>query len=409
VKIKNLKLDKKIILILLIIIIITCIALYFLTAKEDKQYLITFNTDIGTKIESVKTEKGGKVVYPDEIPNKENFIFNGWILDGKLLLEGTIIDKDIEVKASWADKGYDYYNVVYSPGNGYNDINILVEKNQRITEPIIPIVKDKEFKGWYSENGKFDFDARINNNIVLHAKWDDNACLNDSFTTENDECKKQISLSPTKKYSCEDDWELVNDNCVKPELTGKSIDATPNYTCGDGYVLNGSKCSKEVVTELTKNYNCSNGWLEGNGCYEYQTKTLRYQSLMGWDEATRQRYINETMQICMNAGGYLQGTGKYDSFVSCTKKEKIFIEYANETYSCPGGYANRNGKCVGTKTVDATVKEYVCPDGYKNADSKCLELSSTIQKEKAKVTEICYSGFELDNGKCEKSIILKAN
>ncbi len=67
---------------------------------ENKVYLITFDSDGGSKIENQTIDKGNKISKPAN-PTKSGYKFIEWQLDGKAFDFNTEITKDITLKAKW--------------------------------------------------------------------------------------------------------------------------------------------------------------------------------------------------------------------------------------------------------------------------------------------------------------------
>ena len=71
--------------------------------KNNKQYLVTFDSNGGTPIESVKVKKNSLVSKPND-PEKEGYVFLGWTENGKLYDFNTKITKNITLVASYEIK-----------------------------------------------------------------------------------------------------------------------------------------------------------------------------------------------------------------------------------------------------------------------------------------------------------------
>lgn len=388
---------------------VVSLLIYFVLSK--KEYSVNFNSDGGSVIKTIKTTNKGNVIFSTEKPLKDGYIFNGWLLNDKLLIQGTIVDEDIELKASWVDVGYDYIHVVYSAGDGFSDIDVLVEKNQRAIKPNDPIANNKEFKGWYLNNSEFDFDARINDNIILVAKWEekksnnkDNKCIDSSFELKDNKCIKTISLDPIIEYYCDDNWELVGKNCVKPDLTSNSISATPVYTCNSDYKLNGNKCEKQLTVTPSSVYKCNSGVLEGTICYKYEERYVITHGTSGYSKEELEEIYTDVARRCSNWKGRMEIT---NSQYRCVVTEKKANGNAQLVYDCPSDYSLIDGICYKNSIIDATIKNYLCNDGYLLVGDKCYEKTNTIQKEEAKRELKCYSGFELKDDKCKSNITLE--
>lgn len=417
--VNNSNLRKKVLIILGVLfvgVLIAVIGIFFLI--NNKQYTVKYNTAGENIIEETKTDKKGVLKLPDTEPVKDNYKFNGWKYDNKYIFNNTIIHEDLELKADWLDMKYEYVQVILSPGVGFDNLVVYVEKDQRLIEPITPEKKDGEFKGWYLNNNEFNFDERIKEDIVLIGKWDDSQiissadnkyyCFDSSFEIEDGKCKKEISINNDIEYYCSDGWELTDDNkCMMIDTTVESTNATPVYTCDNDYKLDGNKCSKEETVSATKKLYCSEGGLEGDACYDYSTKTMMSVNVCGYS-SSQQDYVQqqkEKIQIyCMNNGGTLQ-TG---CMWSCTKKQKNYLGDAKTKYTCSNGYKLNNGSCTGTKTISAKVEKYTCPEGHIASGAKCFEKSKAIKYEDIKEKKICKTGFELKDDKCTKEYSIDA-
>ncbi len=68
--------------------------------EENKTYLITFDTDGGSKVDSQKVTEGNKAIIPS-IPTKAGYKFVEWQLNGESFDFNTVITMDITLKAIW--------------------------------------------------------------------------------------------------------------------------------------------------------------------------------------------------------------------------------------------------------------------------------------------------------------------
>ena len=400
----------------LAILLIVIAVIMFL--KNNVQYTVKYDTAGGSIFSETKTGKRGVLKLPESEPIKENYKFNGWKYDNKHVFNNTIIHEDLELKADWIDNKYEYVQVILSPGDGFDNLVIYVEKNQRLIEPMTPEKKDSNFKGWYLNNTEYNFDERIVEDIVLIGKWDDSYiisssdnkyyCFDSSFKIEDGKCKKELEIKHDIQYYCPEGWELTKDNkCMMIDTTIESINATPVYSCDNGYKLNNNKCSKEETINATKELYCLSGGLEGNGCYDYRTKTLMSINVCGYSDS-QQDYVKqqkEKIQIyCMNNGGTLQ-TG---CMWSCSKKQRNYLSDAKTQYTCPSGYILNNGSCTGVKTINAKVEKYTCPDGYISLNSKCYDKTKAIKYDEVKEKKVCRNGFYLIDDRCIKEYSIDA-
>ncbi len=408
-EIKKKKIIRIVFIALFTLIIMGSIILFIIL--KQKTYIVKYNTLGGTIIHESKTNKQGELILPNKSPEKDNKIFNGWKYDDRFIFNNTLIDKNIELKADWLDKGYEYVQVIFSPGDGFDDLVVYVEKNQRVLEPIIPLKKNSSFEAWYLGNDEFDFNSRIEENIVLIGKWDTSSfiyskddkyyCFDKSFKIVDGKCSKKLEIKSDIDYYCEEGWELTKDNqCMMIDTSTASIDATPIYACPDGYQLNNDKCSKNVTTTPSTNYYCARGTLQGNGCYETKEQQVQWASLSNYSPAVKEQQKNKYASSCSTKGGRFVFTNDY---CACFVTSTYSVGVPKQQTTCPSGYSLNGGICAGVQTIDAVIKEYTCPEEYINLEAKCYDKNKSIKYEEVKEKQVCRNQFELVDGKCIKN------
>ena len=92
---------KENIILLVVTVILVGIFIYSLFFSTPK-YTVTFDTDGGTKIESVEVKKYDTVSKPED-PTKESYTFKGWTVDGAEYKFDTGITKDTKITANWEE------------------------------------------------------------------------------------------------------------------------------------------------------------------------------------------------------------------------------------------------------------------------------------------------------------------
>lgn len=95
---------KKMPLIISMLVILT--ALFFVSCESNSPkpntYIVTFDSDGGSKVDSVTVEEGNKVTKPVD-PTKQGFSFEGWLDSaGKVFDFDTKITSNITLKAQWS-------------------------------------------------------------------------------------------------------------------------------------------------------------------------------------------------------------------------------------------------------------------------------------------------------------------
>ena len=92
---------KHVIIILLILLFIFLILMCFWLFSR-KMYEVTFDSDGGTEIASVKVKENDKVEKPDD-PTKDGYLFAGWYYLDELYDFETPVKQDITLKAKWTE------------------------------------------------------------------------------------------------------------------------------------------------------------------------------------------------------------------------------------------------------------------------------------------------------------------
>lgn len=153
---------KQVLLILLIMILTGC---------KVKEYTVTFNTDGGTPLESVKVKSGATLgeIAP---PTKEGYIFVGWAQDGTVYNDNTPISKDIDLTATWTEEPdlTKEYKVIFSFGEETQEVTVIGKT--KVAKPKDPSVKYYKFAGWYNGDELYDFDSPVTKDLYLVAKFE---------------------------------------------------------------------------------------------------------------------------------------------------------------------------------------------------------------------------------------------
>ena len=141
------------------------------TLKEES-YVVAFDTDGGSTIPSQTILKNEKIE-SIEVPTKEGYIFEKWLLDEEEFDLETEITKDITLKASWKkeDPTIEKVTIKFNSDGGSKIDDVSIEKGYNLDEIPVPTKKGYTFISWYLNGNEFSIDNKINNNITLVAKW----------------------------------------------------------------------------------------------------------------------------------------------------------------------------------------------------------------------------------------------
>ena len=145
-------------------------------SSSPEFYTVTFDTDGAVKtVESQQVRSGSRAVEPKD-PEKENYLFKEWTLNGEKYNFSTPVTGNITLKASY----YRLYTVTYNCHNGTPVTTQQVKEGTVLTKPADP---EKEgtsgFAKWnrvYGENNDveyYDFTQPVTSDLYLWAVYKD--------------------------------------------------------------------------------------------------------------------------------------------------------------------------------------------------------------------------------------------
>ena len=154
------------------------------TEVEVAEYTITFNTDGGSSVSSVKVKDGEKVAKPSTNPTKEGYTFKHWSTTkgGSEYDFSTAVSGNLTLYAVWEENAPEpvtTYTVTFVTGEGGSPVqNQTVNAGAKATKPATnPTKNGYKFKHWSTtENGsEYDFNTAVNKNLTLYAVWEENS------------------------------------------------------------------------------------------------------------------------------------------------------------------------------------------------------------------------------------------
>lgn len=164
-------------------------------------------------------------------PYKEGSKFKSWTINQNINFGerlSNIESKEIILTANW----YELFNIHFD----YIDLNFTVFENSLISEPETPVKRGYSFQNWLVNDEVFDFDTKINSDLILKPKWQViNYSINYSLPFEN----------------------IINNNPKCFNINSRIILNSLNYK---GYIFEGwfdsdNEKVEEINGENLKNYN----------------------------------------------------------------------------------------------------------------------------------------------------------
>ncbi|MDO4983914.1 MAG: InlB B-repeat-containing protein [Eubacteriales bacterium] len=182
------------------------------TTPPATTYTVTFNMNgHGTQVAAQTVEDGNKATKPAD-PTASGWTFDGWYADATFSAAfdfDTTIAADTTIYAKWTKNTTPpttTYTVSFNM-NGHGDqiAAQTVEEGYKATKPADPTAEGWTFSGWYADstfNVAFDFDATINANTTVYAKWTevktDNPTDPTNPTNPTDSTNPTNPTNPTK-------------------------------------------------------------------------------------------------------------------------------------------------------------------------------------------------------------------
>ncbi len=140
---------------------------------------------------------------------------------------------------------YDKYVVTFNTDGGNSIDAISVEKNKTISRPNDPTKSGYKFIGWYLNDEMFDFSTKIEKNITLVAKWEQEESNTNTDTNNNN----------TNTSTNNNDNTSSNTTTTTPTCQAKKFSQKYSYVYGDH-----DTCMKQgniAFLDITDNVNPS--------------------------------------------------------------------------------------------------------------------------------------------------------
>lgn len=180
--------------------------------SDEKEYIVTFDTDGGSIITSQKVKEGEKAKKPLN-PTKSGYTFKEWQEEGKTYNFDKEVEKDITLKAVWEKEEEkaptqptqqsnqtqptpqapanqtnsggksngggsatitNNYIVNFDSNGGSAVASQIIAEGGKVTKPANPTREGYNFKGWTLDGLSYDFNSIVNMNITLKATWSSN-------------------------------------------------------------------------------------------------------------------------------------------------------------------------------------------------------------------------------------------
>ncbi|MFD2115593.1 InlB B-repeat-containing protein [Paenibacillus yanchengensis] len=158
--------------------------------KPTEQFIVTFESNGGSKVDTKTVNSGSKIAEPAR-PTKKDHKFIGWYKDAEFDVAwdfaNDTVEADITLYAKWEEDTTptEQFTVTFESNGGSKVDTKTVYSGSKIAEPATPTKKDHKFLGWYKDAGfgeVWDFaNDTVDADITLYAKWEEDTTPTEQF------------------------------------------------------------------------------------------------------------------------------------------------------------------------------------------------------------------------------------
>jgi len=323
---------------------------------EAETIKITFETNGGSKIESINIVKGEEFKEPEK-PTKEGFNFIGWYDKNETpISEGALLSEDTTLYAKWEEiketVATKKYTVTFDSDGGSKVNSITIDEGSELTLPKNPTKSDYTFTGWFTKNGtQVKNGYVVKENITLYAHWEKVKTYTcpTGYTLSGTKC----TIEGTVKTKCDENKFDYNEKCIT--ISG-AVSQNPERKCGKTTVHTGGGHTEEMQGELFQigTYFCFYGVVTDS--YEQNSSNCTSRGHK-WNSQNNKCYYtrgdaNENIIYTCSAG--YEYIGNPNTYQGVNGLNGGCFPISEKTKYCDDGYTLTNNKCI--KTIDATLK-----------------------------------------------------
>lgn len=307
---------KKILIIVCVVVcLVALVAFLLLNNKKEVTYVITFNTDGGSLIDSQNVLSGNTIVKPSD-PVKEGYTFANWTYQGSDFDFSTTVESDMTLTAKWTEnvKEVKEFTIKFDTDGGSEVTEQVVKEGSSIVKPANPTKNGYEFKGWFVDNTEYDFNNLVNDNLILKAKWEK------VETTEKKESNTTSNKTTTKKNTSSSTSTKTTQYTVTFDSNGGSSVSTQK-------VNSGSKASKP--SNPTKSGYKFAGWTLNGSSYNFDSKVTGNITLVA-------KWTQKTYTVSVSIVDEYSPDRKLTVYEEGSKISVKQIKYTDGTLLCSG-------------------------------------------------------------------------
>lgn len=144
---------------------------------EEITYVVSFDTNGGSKVDSVEVKENATVVLENYVTEKEDSYFYGWCLDEALTQRASAVitvTQNMTLYAEWGAE--ELYWLNFETGAGSDIQSVQYAPNEYLAMPEDPVRENYSFGGWYKDEECtkqfYFYGAQMpSRNVTIYAKW----------------------------------------------------------------------------------------------------------------------------------------------------------------------------------------------------------------------------------------------
>lgn len=230
------------------------------------------------------------------------------------------------------------------------------------------------------------------------------SCPN-GYKLDGNRCLKKIKeITAHESYICPEDYIYQNDFCVYKKF--KEPERT--YKCADDFTLKGKKCIQEISADAVTLYSCPNNYvLAGTSCVTLNSFDATKNYYCPDESYTRNGSLCTTEKDSYSNPIVTYGCTRGGSFIngSCVLTSYPIYDSSDNHPICPKGstYDYNEQRC---HTYYSPTPSYSCLVGTLTDDNRCVRKTSSTAVASTKYT--CPEGYILVGNKCTNSATINA-
>ena len=154
------------------------------TTPSETKWTVTFDYNDGETANGTEEVSDGLTATKPADPTRENYTFEGWLLNGKPYEFVKIVTEDITLVAKWkaaSTEVRDMFTVTFDTNGGSEIAPVILYEGDKVDKPLTPSKTGHIFLGWLLNGTEYDFNSAVTGDITLVANWEKPFALADYF------------------------------------------------------------------------------------------------------------------------------------------------------------------------------------------------------------------------------------